>query len=98
MDVNHKTKYAALSKANIFLTSIKKSRSPLRRYYRIGTSEAKPRGPKPKISKTLLIAINLHTSMMQVSGNAYIFTSDRSEERRVASDLSLVNMVSHIHK
>ena len=44
------------------------SRTSLCRYYRIGTSEAKPRGPKPKMSKTILKAINLHTSMMQVSG------------------------------
>ena len=43
-------------------------RTYLRCYCRIGASEAKPRGPKPKISKTLLKAMNLHTSMMQVYG------------------------------
>ena len=45
------------------------SRTSLPPYYRIGTSEVKPRVPKPKISKTLLKAINIHTSMMQVYGN-----------------------------
>ena len=44
------------------------SRTFLCRDDRIGTSGAKQRGPEPKISKTLLKAINLHTSMMQVSG------------------------------
>ena len=46
------------------------SRISLRGYYIIGTSEAKPRGPKPKIGKTLPKEINIHTSMMQVSGTS----------------------------
>ena len=44
------------------------SRTFLCRDDRIGTSEAKQRGPEPKVSKTLLKAISLHTYIMQVSG------------------------------
>ena len=53
-----------------YLTSFKRTitRTLLRRYYDSGKAKAKSRGPKPKVSDTLIKAVNLHASMMQVSG------------------------------
>ena len=44
------------------------TRTSLRRYSNNGHTTARPRGPKPKVSDTLIKAVGLHASMMQVSG------------------------------
>ena len=53
-----------------YLTSFSRSitRTSLNRYYTDGVTSAKSRGPRPKISDTLVKAVSLHASMMQVSG------------------------------
>ena len=53
-----------------YLTSFPRSitRASLKRYYIDGVTSAKLRGPRPKVSQTLVKSVNLHASTLQVSG------------------------------
>lgn len=71
--VGCKTYQAICDIVNVkYLTSFSRSiaRTSLKRYYTDGVTSAKPRGPRPKVSDTLVNAVNLHASMMGFNMNA----------------------------